>query len=211
VLYSNANEAQDLINRTIKRYIKDLEADRLKIAFSGPNNFRKQLYPEYKGNRKNQRKPLCYGYLKQLMFIDYPCYQEDTLEADDLLGIWATDPREDVRSIIVSDDKDLRTIPGFHYSSDKLTWVDKHEATFNLYKQTLTGDTTDGYKGVPGIGPVKAERMLLKDCSWATVVKAYEDIGMTKEDAILNYRMARILHSTDWNRTKKEVIFWEPK
>ena len=62
--------------------------------------------------------------------------------------------------------------------------------------QVLTGDTAENYKGITGVGPVKAERILDKDDGlsyWEKVKQAYEKAGMTVEDAILTARLAHIL------------------
>jgi hypothetical protein len=45
---------------------------------------------------------------------------------------------------------------------------------------------------------------------WKDVVKAYEDKGFTKKDALTQSRLARILRIEDWNAEKKEPILWKP-
>lgn len=65
-------------------------------------------------------------------------------------------------SIIATVDKDLDMIPGWHYNFVKkeLYNVTPEQAIYNFYYQCLVGDTADGVKGVPGIGPKKAARIL---------------------------------------------------
>ena len=77
--------------------------------------------------------------------------------------------------------------------------------------QSMAGDQTDGYAGVPGIGVKRAES-LFKDqgYSWKTVVKAFEDKGLTEEDALINARLARILTVEDYDFEKREPILWTP-
>ena len=88
------------------------------------------------------------------------------LEADDLLGILATTLPKYSDAIVVSLDKDLRTIPGRHLNPSKETSpavvrvITELEADTAWLMQTLMGDSTDGYTGVPGIGPKKAEKIL---------------------------------------------------
>ena len=74
----------------------------------------------------------------------------DSLEADDVLGILATEPSNEER-IIVSIDKDLYQIPA-KISKDGKTFeeISENEANYWHMMQTLTGDSTDGYSGCPG-------------------------------------------------------------
>ena len=60
---------------------------------SDSNNFRKQIYPEYKLNRINRRKPTVLYELKRYLFEEHEAISEPRLEADDLMGIFATDPK----------------------------------------------------------------------------------------------------------------------
>ena len=79
-------------------------------------------------------------------------------------------------------------------------------------KQTLTGDTVDCYPGCPGVGPVKAQRILDEDGDeydlWLNVVMAFEKAGLTEEDALVQARLARILTTSDYNYDKEEPILW---
>ena len=78
------------------------------------------------------------------------------------MGILATKRPEE--RIIVSTDKDMATVPGWHYNPNKDAdgprYVDAMSAQRFLQWQVLTGDPTDGYKGAKGIGPKKADIIL---------------------------------------------------
>jgi DNA polymerase-1 len=208
VLYSNADEADTLVQHKIKEIILGTGASRYYLCFTGKDNFRKTVYPEYKKGRT--RKPLCYGYLKSKLFVTDPCLEIDTLEADDIMGI-----RQTEGTMIVSDDKDMLTIPGWHYRSGEKVYVTESEAYRNFMLQVLTGDTSDGYPGCRGIGKVKAEKLLGAEVDpkvlWSIVVKAYEKEGLTEDDALVQARLARILRAEDWDQEKQEVKLWEPK
>ena len=129
-------------------------------------------------------------------------------EADDAMGIYAT---QNPGNMIVSPDKDMKQIPGKLYNLDEKFTVTKREgATWHLI-QTLAGDQTDGYGGVPGIGVKRAATLFEKEgYSWKTVIKAFTDKGLTKDDAILNARLAKILTIDDYDTTKQEVRLWTP-
>ena len=68
------------------------------------------------------------------------------------------------------------------------------------------GDRADNYAGCPGVGDVTARKLLEKDCSWDTVVSAFEKVGLSEEDALVQARVARILRNTDYKGT--QVILW---
>lgn len=210
VLGSNEVEALDVCLGLLKRTMNDLGSDKIRIAFTGPGeNFRKGVASSYKGNRQNTRKPLCYPEVKEALEVRFPCLSVPTLEADDLMGIWQT--RDDSDTIIVSEDKDMKTIPGKLYRQGVLQEFTQEEADYNFLHQTLTGDMTDGYSGCPGIGPAGATKALSKEASWATVVGVYEKAGLTEEDALIQARLARILRASEWDSKSKSIILWSPQ
>jgi DNA polymerase-1 len=49
-----------------------------------------------------------------------------------------------------------------------------------------------------------------KGYSWKTVRKAFEDKGLSEEEALVNARLARILTVTDYDFEKQEPIPWTP-
>lgn len=172
------------------------------LCFSGSNNFRHTLNQDYKSNRRGSRKPCCYRGLVDKIKSNYPTESQDNLEADDMVGILATSPKYKGKCVTISSDKDFKTIPAmfYNFNTDELLNISKDNADYWLCYQTLIGDITDGYKGCPSYGPVKADRLLKKipyGERWEAVVKAYESQGLTKEDAILQCSMAHILHYED--------------
>ena len=140
--------------------------------------------------------------------IQYNVIVMDSLEADDAMGIYAT---QHPGNIIVSPDKDMRQIPGKLYNLETTQDITAEEGAQWHYIQTLAGDQTDGYSGVPGIGVKRAETLFNKEgYSWATVVKAFTDKGLTEDDALLNARLARILTINDYDTTRQEPKLWTP-
>jgi DNA polymerase I len=199
--------------------IKDrLEVSEAILVYSGSNNFRKQVYPDYKGNRRGQRKPLAYSALKDWCLAELSCAIQEGLEADDLMGIMATaSPGE---YIIWSEDKDLMQIPGLLWRKDELVTITEHQGLEYFFIQCLTGDATDGYPGCPGVGPVTAQKALgsirwtnADDYiaqAWKTVVGLYARQSLTEDDALVQARCARILTSKDWDAKRKEPILFKP-
>jgi DNA polymerase-1 len=211
VLFANREEAWGNFQRMIQQLFELFETQEHVLCFSSSPNFRHSIDESYKGGRAKTRKPMCYADLRWLCDDTYRCMALNCLEADDVMGILATHPRAATqRHIIVSQDKDMKTIPSTIYREGGLVTISQEEADYNHLFQTLIGDITDGYKGLPGCGPVKAQTILGASASWAAVVLAYAKAGLSEEMAIKQARLARILRYSDWDSKKKEVILWEP-
>ena len=130
------------------------------------------------------------------------------LEADDAMGIYAT---ANPGNIIVSPDKDMRQIPGRVYNLDETIHVTPEEGAKWHLIQTLAGDQTDGYSGVPGIGVKRAVALFEEDgYSWETVVKAFASKDLDEDAALMNARLARILTCNDYDQINRQVIPWTP-
>ena len=212
-------EAFQRVDHRLERWKGDLDADRFEIALSDPaSNWRKAVYPGYKANRAKGRKPVGFFAIRDYMKRTYGAREVPTLEADDVLGIWQTQGRAEWgETVIVSTDKDMMTIPGllFRPQNEEQGVVKIHplEARYNHYLQTLTGDTVDDYPGCPGVGPVTARKVLGDDpvsARWHLVVAAYEKAGLTKEAALTQARIARILQKGDYNTKTQRVRLWLP-
>lgn len=222
-LHSNLDAGMLKLKESIEEIIEKLKATSVIIALSDDTRWRNSVMPTYKQNRKKTRKPLIYTPLREWVHESYETYQRPGLEGDDVLGILATHPTliPGDQKVIVSIDKDLQTIPGLLFNYKKAReqsgdWgklvreVTEAEADRYHLFQTLTGDTTDGYPGCPGIGPVSAEKVLGDDPSWAKVIEAYKKAKLGEGAALQQARVARILRHTDYNFKKKEVILWNP-
>lgn len=212
-LHCDVKEVKSSILQAIENIKRELDADNAVITLSMGSTFRHEIYPPYKSGRG--RKPVGTGEVKRWLIEEHGAKLKPGIEADDTMGILATHPKLiKGEKIIVSQDKDMLTIPGFVYRNGEVVEVSAGEARHNWMKQTLTGDVTDGYPGLKNFGPVKAEALLAKvgpeDDPWPAVVAAYEKGGMTYEDALLMARLARILHWTDYDYKKKEVKLWQP-
>jgi DNA polymerase-1 len=177
------------------------------LFFSDSENFRKKILPEYKGHR-NRKKPCGYKRVINALREEYKVIMKPTLEADDTMGIYAT---KYPGNIIASPDKDMRQIPGKLYNFDETFTIEPEAGARWHLIQSISGDQTDGYGGVPGIGVKRAETLFKeKGYSWKTVVSAFKDKGLTEEDALVNARLARILTADDYDFERKEPKLWSP-
>lgn len=205
-----------------------LKADRIVVCLSDPDrNFRKDILPTYKGNRDPSKVPIIRADLHRHLLTAYPSKWKAGLEADDVMGIIATNPKlyPGAMKIIATMDKDLQTVPGYLYNwkRGEMRRVTEHDADYFHLFQTLTGDLTDGYSGCPGIGPVRAAAILdpngkgpfdpelgFVEWAWGEIVAAYEKRGLTEEDALVQARVARILRHQDFNYKTQEPKLWQP-
>jgi DNA polymerase-1 len=213
VVFCNINEAMGLAQSALSKY-KIMAKGDLTIYFTGRGNFRKDLYPQYKAHRKKVRKPAGYAAIRDLLSNNHRIEMEDGLEADDLVGIHHTSClNRGISSLMISSDKDFKTIPGWLYNpdTDAFTNHTQEDAERNWLFQTLVGDKSDGYPGLDGVGPVGAEKILSKNGpTWKTVEEAFTNSGFTKEFAVLQARMARILRDGEYDYMTKEVKLWQP-
>jgi len=208
------------------------------FCFSDKNNFRKTVYPDYKSNREGIHRPILLKKLREFVEDKYSCRSDKFLEADDLLGILATDPAEE-ESIIVTIDKDLYQIPVdvYNFVDNTTSKASERDGQHLHFMQTLTGDTVDGYKGCPGVGPKAAVDILNnptlcesyehefkrgprkgevetrwqqgEPCTvWEAIVSRFEKAGLTEKEALVQARIAKILQYEDYPNNK--IKLWEP-
>lgn len=151
---------------------------------------------EYKGNRKNMRKPVYYDDLRA--YMERVCHAKvlKGLEADDGVAQLARDKPD--KFIVVSGDKDLTTIPGNHLNPSKMKdgvyYVSPLEACRFLYSQMLMGDKIDNIKGLsgtkeqPGWGPVKATKAMSQFVTEADMAKfVAEQYAKTYPNGVIGY------------------------
>jgi DNA polymerase-1 len=216
-LHAFEEEAQALFQASLTKILDGVNTDDFVLAFTDTHNFRKDVLPTYKSNRSGVRKPMLLKFLRDWATTQWGSKVMAGLEGDDVLGITATDKLfEDTLYIICTIDKDLRTIPAAHYNfgKDESFLISTAEADRFHMIQTLTGDTTDGYKGCQGVGIKTAEKILDGKVGyemWEAVVKAYEKAGLSEEEALVQAQVARILRASDYNFETNEVILWQPQ
>jgi len=207
---SKFSDALTATNREISklkgRFLWDVPS--VILFFSDSINFRKKILPDYKGHR-NRKKPCGYKRVINALKNQYEVIIMPTLEADDAMGIYAT---KNPGNIICSPDKDMRQIPGRLYDMENLTLINETDGPKWHLVQSCSGDQTDGYSGIPGIGVKRATTIFeSKGYSWKTVVDTYKEKDLTEDDALLNARLARILTVEDYDFANNKPIPWTPR
>jgi DNA polymerase-1 len=231
VLVTNVEEAWDTTKGSIENVLEHFGERNHVIAMGSGPYFRHELEPNYKGGRG--RKPLGYHDVKERLMENYKVVSMPGIEADDVMGILATKPNS-FDKIIVARDKDMKSVPGKLWDGRQFKIISTAEADYWHMYQTLVGDRTDNYPGCPGMGQVKAEKLLdnlkttdglnltwdyavqhlgleaARECVWKSIVEAFTNAGLTEADALKQARIARILRWADWDSERKQPILWTP-
>lgn len=180
---------------------------------------RYKILSTYKAKRPE--KPPYLEFVRKVLEHSWPSLIYPGIEADDIMGIQATKYPD--HSVIVSVDKDLLQIPGLHYNPDHHFFgvfaVEPERAEYNFYTQWLTGDPVDNYKGIPKVGPAKAEAILnVERTSYLdAVLCAYYERGLTyaycTQQAQLAYIARSPSYEIDWSKRSNLLPgdWYEPK
>lgn len=218
---------EDLINRILQ----ETEAASYHCYLGGGKNFRHEIYPEYKAKRSD-RKPEWLEQVREHIVLMHPTSVVEGIESDDAMGIeqekvnglligdeYGHFPDIDP-TIIVTNDKDLMMIPGYHYNPTKpdgqreVVFVDKLTGLKYFYQQLIQGDQVDNIPGYDGKMRPKIPKFLQTtiDCIWEAeteremyliVHDLYEQHNENPEEIIL--RNGQLL----WIQ-RKEGDEWHP-
>ena len=210
IAQSQFSEVLRVFHNELNKVTKAMMDDDFILYFSSTENFRKKIYPDYKGHRM-KRKPLGYKRLVNYCRENHNFKLIEGLEADDTIGIEAT-RHANPSNIIVSPDKDMKQIPSVLWNlTDDVVEITEEEGDRWHLVQSLSGDPTDGYSGCPGIGVKRATELLDKnENQWEAVCKAYRDRGLSDDDALLNARLAKILRNENYDHDRNQPILWNP-
>jgi DNA polymerase-1 len=165
--------------------IKQTQPTRVIIVFEGEGstNNKKNLFPDYKGNRKLKRITNFDGFLNQedesasietqlLRLVEYlQCLPIDLVaidraEADDTIGYLATRFQDKNDVVIMSSDQDFlqlvnNKITVYSPTKKKIYTPEKIKEEYGVTPQNylqmkiLLGDSSDNVPGVPKLGPKK--------------------------------------------------------
>lgn len=217
----NVNAVYGFVNILFK-VVQNFAPDKLVVAFDKRgHNFRKDIYPEYKANRKGMPDDLAnqMPVLHQLLQVmQVTVAEKEGVEADDIIG--TITQNFDGESFIVSGDRDM-----FQLVSDKITVLFTKRGVTDVEKVTpevlktsynltpsqvveykaLRGDTSDNIPGVKGIGEKTAMSLLDK---YGNIDNLYENVDKEKgalhdklvegrEMAYISRTLAKIVRNAD--------------
>lgn len=199
-------------------------------VFDGGGNFRKELDPEYKANRKEMPEDLKIQmpYIKRAFeLLGWPIIQAEQVEADDILGTMAVrSAKAGYNTYIISGDKDFRQIV-----DDNINVIDtmydicydrnKVHETMCVYPENVTaylslvGDTSDNVLGVDKVGPATAAKWLLQYGDLQGIInhkdeikgKAGDNLRSAINDGQLlkSFELVKLKLDVDVNFTRKTI------
>ena len=180
--------------RTIESLAKSYNAGTIIVCADGGSSYRKEIYPEYKANRKERFADQTEQEAKEFeMFMaefsdtltlikkKYPVFHFRGVEADDIAA-YITQSAEYDDCWLISSDKDWDLlisdkVSRFSTVTRKETTVhnwDEHydfEVEDYITFKCLTGDKGDNVPGVPGVGPQRAVQLMEQ---YGTVFDIYD-------------------------------------
>jgi DNA polymerase I len=215
--------------------IKQLEPDYIAVAWDikgTSTSKRMEIYPEYKAGRTKPPEDF-YAQLPALREVleafNWPLYELDHYEADDIIGTFAAEAGEkDIETCVVSGDYDMLQLiapkTSVYITKKGGTDLTKYDSTAFTVKygvrvdqfvdyKALVGDKSDNIPGVRKIGPKAAETLL---GAYDTIDGIYEHIedlkGAQKQNLIddkdaayMSQKLAQIYCDApikiDWDET----------
>lgn len=164
----NVHDTKNVVDRVIRDAISDCWAKETFLAIKGKDNFRYDIYADYKATRKDKemdeklRERLNAAYFH--IVEKWNAVPADGMEADDLVCIWAYEAREaDENWVIAHIDKDINQIAGNHYNynTKQIYFIDDDTADMNFCIQLLIGDSGDNIPKIrKGYGIKTAQKAL---------------------------------------------------
>ncbi len=188
-------------------------------------NYRNDIYPDYKGTRKETPEELIpqFPIIREAVeALNLNYLEMEGYEADDLIATYAEQAlNEGKEVVVVSGDKDLMQLirPGVEFydpMKDKFFTPEDVKEKFGVYPdkvvdvQALSGDSIDNVPGVPGIGPKTAAQLVNEYGSLEGVLQHASEIKQEKRRQTLldNIDNARI--SLQLVTLKKDVPVEHP-
>lgn len=226
------------------RIIQDLKPTHIAFCFDRKEpTFRKQEYKEYQAHRPKIDDDLVSQFKKARLVakvMDIPVYDKAGFEADDVIGTLAKQAVKGIDEVVIVtgdrdilqliDDKVKVYLPIKGLSNSLLMGEKEVKEKMGVsakqivdYK-ALVGDPSDNYKGVAGIGPKTAEKLLKEYRSFKAIYKNLRKIDERtkkkllegKESGEISYKLARIVTNVPvklsigkvgkWKLDKREVF-----
>ncbi|WP_083237235.1 MULTISPECIES: hypothetical protein [Burkholderia] len=212
-------EAKVKFHEIVRTWCDAVDTDEYIVCLSPRERclFRRGIYVQYKGARGE--KPEQYKPLEDWVFANERIQWYPGLEADDVMGVLSGE-----NTVICSNDKDMKTVPGRLYitGKQKLVTITETRADWQWMYQTLMGDSTDGFGGCIGCGPAGAEAVLegcrnLPEMAHNALLRyleqkkgKYKAVTQNRQDFRCMAALARILRPSDYNPDSGDVRYALP-
>lgn len=226
--HSGDTDFLDSYVKTVDSLKKSYKCNHVILACdSGSSSYRKSIYPLYKQNRKDkfdtqtpeekEQFELFFQEFNRVMeyYQDsmYPLFRFDRCEADDIAA-YICKTVKDKNIVLASSDKDWDllikpNIMRFSYVTRKeITWDNwsehyDYDPDDHISIKCLTGDSGDNIPGVPGIGPKKAQALVMEYGSAYDIIASMPIVSRYKyiqnlndfgiNQLMLNYKLMDLL------------------
>lgn len=183
------------------KMLQDYHAPYMAVIFDAAReNFRNEIYPEYKANRDETPEDLIPQFpliREATAAFDIPAVELEGYEADDLIAAYTKQALAlGKRVVIVSSDKDLMQLVGdgvrmLDPMKGKFVGPKEVEEKFGVSPdrvvdvQSLAGDATDNVPGVPGIGVKTAAQLINEYGSLEALLERAGEIKQPKRRQLL--------------------------
>ncbi len=203
------------------KLIEDYSDDKMIVIFDAAReNFRNEIYPEYKANRGEAPDDLIpqFPLIRECVkSFNIPQLEIEGFEADDLIATYVNLAEKDkIETIIVSSDKDLMQLVSKNVTmldpmKNKKIEIKDVEEKFGvqpgkvIFIQALTGDKVDNIPGAPGIGPKTASQLINEFNNIDGLMKNLSKIKQEKRRNILKEAEKDIRLSLELVTLKNDV------
>ena len=159
----------------IERIMYEVGASSQEGWLTGSNNFRYDINPAYKADRKDRPRPKWLQDTREHLVVGWGSRVSDGIEADDELGISQCAADD---SVICTNDKDLLMVPGEHFNpvTGVHLLISPHQGMQNFYFQMIMGDTSDNIFGFDGKKRSKIPKFLEPTISMLMEMSTAEDM-----------------------------------
>jgi 5'-3' exonuclease len=183
--YANKKDYAPLYVKTIQSLAKSYDAKKVIVLGDGGSSYRENIYPDYKGNRKELRAQQTqqeaddfqdfldeFNIAFELLGMQYETFRFKGVEADDIAAYLVKYHKNEYEHTwLISSDKDwdlliADNVSRFAYTSRKEITLDTWEDFYNYTPEqhisikVLMGDKGDNVPGVEGIGEKRANTIL---------------------------------------------------
>lgn len=189
-----------VLNSLIAYRKKFAKYGKMVVAVDGRNNWRKQIFPHYKGNRKKSRDEDTFDWNEVWKIFDeltdgikdnfpWVLVKVDEAEGDDVIAVitkhvadsqktfnWDSDINQDEKVLIVSSDGDFKqllrfqNVSQFCHNKKSLVKISKTEIKEKMNEHIVRGDSGDG---VPNI--LSADNCLIDGLRQSPISKSRLD------------------------------------
>ncbi len=185
--------------RMLLKLLKDLQPDYIAVVFDkSAKTFRQEIDKEYKATRRetpDELKPQIPKVKELIRDMGIQVLEKEGYEADDIIAYLAEiGKKEGFKVYIVTPDKDMlqlveNNVEVYNPVSDKFFNKNEVYKKYGVYPeqfvdyQTIVGDSVDNIKGVKGIGPKTAAKLLNEFGSLEEIIKNLDKLKPKQKQA----------------------------